>query len=85
MVPVNPIPPPFQILVLACNTIVHHPYMLPCVHTENGIDMQATGCQSGAIVRVKTHGSSMLITDRGFRRLRVHVDGLSSGVSRGIR
>lgn len=79
-VPVNPIPPPLQILLLAGNAIVHHPRMLPGVDTQNGLHVDGAGGKALLVLRVRTHGAGELVAEGCIGRVGGHVDGLAPGV-----
>lgn len=83
--PVDPVPPPLQVLSLARNTVVHQPHMFPGVHAQNGMHVHRTRCQAPLVCRVSTHRTGVLVTKRGIAVVGGHVDGLSPGVRRRVR
>lgn len=54
-IPVNPIPPPLEVLVLAGDTVVHHPSVLPGVDTENGLHVEGAGGEALLVLGVGAH------------------------------
>lgn len=83
-VPIDPVPPPFQILGLTTNTIVHQPHMLPGVDAENRLHVQSTGCQVLLVRRVGAHRPGVTVAHRCVWRVGGHVNCLSSGVRGGV-
>lgn len=79
-VPVNPIPPALQVLILTRDTVVHHPRVLPGVDTQNGLYVNGTGGQVLLVLRVGAHGSGELVAERRIGGVGSHVDGLTTGV-----
>lgn len=84
MVPVNPVPPPLQILGLSTNTVVHHPCVFPSVDAENRLHVHSTGREVLLVLRVSAHRAGKLVTQRSIRRLGGHVDALAPGVRRWV-
>ena len=84
-IPVDPVPPPLQVLSLARNTVVHQPHMFPGVHAQNGMHIDGPRCQAFLVWRVSAHRTGVLVTKRGIARVGSHVDGLSPGVRRRVR
>ena len=85
MVPVNPAPPPLQILSLTTNTVVHHPCVFPSVDAENRLHVHGAGREMLLVLRVSAHRAGKLVTQRSIRRLGGHVDALAPGVRRWVR
>lgn len=79
-IPVNPIPPALEVLVLAGNTVVHHPRVLPSVNTENGLDVDSAGSEALLVLGMGTHRAGELVAQWGLRGVGGHIDGLPPGV-----
>lgn len=79
-IPVNPIPPALEVLVLAGNTVVHHPRVLPGVNTENGLHVDGAGREVLLVLGVGAHRTGELVAQLGLRGVGGHVDGLPPGV-----
>lgn len=79
-VPVNPIPPPLQVLLFSGNTVVHHPRVLPGVDTKNRLHINGAGGKALLVLGVSTHGAGELVAEGCVGRVRGHVDGLATGV-----
>lgn len=79
-VPVNPIPPALEVLILTGDTVVHHPRVLPGVDAQNGLDVEGTGCENLVILGVGAHRSSKLVAKLGFGSVGGHVDWLAPRV-----
>jgi len=75
-IPVDPIPPALQVLVLSRDTVVHHPGVLPGVNTQNGLNVDGTGGQVLLILGMGTHRSGELVAERCVGRVGGHVNGL---------
>lgn len=75
--PVDPVPPSLQILLLAGDAVVHQPHMLPGVDAQDGLDIKRTGRQALLVRGVVAHRTRELVAQRSVRVLGVHVDGLS--------
>lgn len=79
-IPVNPIPPALEVLVLAGNTVVHHPRVLPSVDTENGLHVDSAGSEALLVLGMGTHRAGELVAQWGLRGVGGHIDGLPPGV-----
>jgi len=79
-IPVNPIPPALEVLVLSGNTIVHHPCVLPGVDAENGLDVDGAGGKALLVLGVGAHGSSELVAQLRLGGVGGHIDRLPPGV-----
>lgn len=75
-IPVDAVPPSLQELVLARDSVVHHPRVLPCVDAENGLHVNGPGGQVLRVLGVGAHGTGKLVTQRGIGGVGGHVDGL---------
>jgi hypothetical protein len=79
-IPVNPIPPALEVLVLAGNTVVHHPRVLPSVDTENGLHVDSARGEALLVLGMGTHRPGELVAQWGLRGVGGHIDGLPPGV-----
>lgn len=84
-VPVNPIPPTLQVLILTRDAVVHHPRVLPGVNTQNRLYVNGTGSHVLLVLRMGAHGSSELVAERRIGGVGGHVDGLTAGVGGWVR
>lgn len=79
-IPVNPIPPALQVLVLASNAVIHHPGVFPGVDTEDRLHVDGAGREALLVLRVGTHRAGELVAQLGLRGVGGHVGGLPPGV-----
>lgn len=84
-IPVDPAPPTLQVLVLAGNTVVHHPCVLPGVDAENGLHVDGARGEALLILGMSTHRAGELVTQLGLRGVGGHVNGLPAGVGGRVR